>query len=202
MYDYHVLLGILAIIAGLVGEVLYIKDIVRGTIKPHPFSWFGWGILDVIILSAQTVRGGGAGAWVMGVAAVVNIGIAIASLRRGEKRITQSDWICFIGALLGIGLWIVTDDPFWAVIVAAVVNCVAFIPTFRKSFVRPFEESLTIFVFDIIKFGLSIVALQALNPTTALFPAVSAISNIVFVAMVLFRRRQLAKRGRGDTPRQ
>ena len=191
IYDYHVLLGVLAIIAGLVGEVLYIKNIFRGTIKPHPFSWFGWGLLDVVIVAAQVVKGGGAGAWVTGVAAVVNIGIAVVSLKRGEKRITWSDWTCFIGARLGIGLWIVTDDPLWAVIVAAVVNCIAFVPTFRKSFLRPSEESLTIFIFDIIKFGLSIAALQALNPTTALFPAVSALSNVVFVVMVLVRRRQL-----------
>lgn len=191
MYDYHIVLGIFAIIAGLVGEALYVRDLWKGTIKPHPFSWFGWGLLDVVIFFAQLVGGGGPGAWVTAVAAVVNIGIAVFALRRGEKRITSSDWGCFIGALVGIILWILTDDPLSAVVVASIVNCLAFVPTFRKAYRRPQEESLNIFVFDIVKFSLSIAALQALNPTTALFPAVSAISNIIFVAMVLIRRRQL-----------
>ena len=193
-YEYQVALGILAIVAGFAGEFLYIKDIFKRTIKPHPFSWFGWGVLDVVIFSAQIVKGGGAGAWVTGVAAVVNVGIAIAALSRGEKQITWSDWACFIGALLGIVLWILTDDPLYAVVVASVVNYLAFVPTFRKAYLRPQEESLNIFVFDIIKFLLSIAALQALNPTTALFPAASAVSNAIFVGMVLLRRRQLAKR--------
>ena len=191
MYDYHVMLGLLAIVAGFAGEALYIRDIWQGTIKPHPFSWFGWALLDVIIFSAQVVKGGGAGSWVAGFAAVVNVGIAIASLRRGEKRITWSDWLCFIGALVGIALWILTKEPLPAVILASVVNFVAFVPTFRKAYLRPTEESLNIFIFDIVKFVLSIVALEALNPTTALFPAVSAISNVIFVTMVMLRRKQL-----------
>lgn len=196
MNDYHTVLGIAAIIIGLVGEALYIKDLFKGTIKPHPFSWLGWGLLDVIIFFAQVVKGGGAGSWVFGVAAVVNIGIAVFSFSRGEKRITWSDWVCFIGALTGIVLWALTDEPFSAVLVASVVNFLAFIPTYRKAYLRPTEESLNIFIFDIIKFLLSIIALEALNPTTVLFPAASAISNVLFVGMVLLRRRKLGRLSR------
>ena len=193
IYDYHVVLGGLAIATGFVGQVLYIKDLYKGTIKPHPFSWLGWGILDVVVFSAQIVKGGGAGAWVIGVAGLVNTGIAIVSLRSGEKHITWSDWVCFSGALAGIVLWLVTKEPFFAVLIASAVNFLAFVPTFRKAYLRPMEESLNIFVFDIVKFILGIAALQALNPTTVLFPVVSAFSNILFVAMVLLRRRTLGR---------
>ena len=191
-YDYHVVLGIVAVITGLVGEALYIRDLFKGAIRPHPFSWLGWGLLDVVVFFAQAVKGGGAGSWVIGVAAVANIAIAILSLQRGEKRITWSDRACFIGALAGIILWTLTKEPFSAVLVASAVNFLAFVPTFRKAYLRPGEESLNIFVFDIVKFFLGIVALQALNPTTVLFPVASAFSNILFVAMVLLRRKQLA----------
>ena len=193
IYEYHVVLGVLAIVAGLCGEALYIKDVFKGTIKPHPFSWFGWGLLDVVIFSAQVVKGGGAGAWVTAVAAVVNIGIAIVSLRRGEKDITWSDWMCCIGAISGVALWLLTSDPLPAVIIASGVNFLAFVPTFRKAYLRPHEEALNIFAFDVVKFLLSILALQALNPTTALFPAVSAVSNVIFIAMILVRRRHLTQ---------
>lgn len=191
MTDYYVILGLLAVVAGLTGEVLYLRDLFKGDIKPHPFSWFGWGLLDVIILFAQRTGGGGAGSWVTAVAAVVNITIAVVSLKRGEKRITGSDWLCFAGALLGAALWAITKDPLPAVVIASGVNLLAFIPTYRKAYLRPTEESLSIFIFDIAKFLLSILALEILSPTTALFPAISTVSNSIFVGMILLRRHQL-----------
>ena len=193
MYDYHITLGILAVLVGFIGEFLYIRDLYKKNIKPHPFSWLGWGLLDVVIFSAQVVKGAGAGSWVIGVAAVVNIAIALISFRQGERRIVWSDWICFLGTLAGIALWAATSEPFFAVLIASVVNYIAFIPTFRKAYLRPEEESLNIFVFDIVKFMLGILALQVLNPTTALFPAASALSNVLFVTMVLLRRKKLGR---------
>ncbi len=193
MDDYRILLGALAVLVGFVGEALYLRDIFRGGIQPHPFSWFGWGLLDAVVFFAQTTKGAGAGSWVVGVAALVNIGIAVLSLKRGEKRIVASDWICFGGVLLGIVLWLLTNDPLSAVIIATVVNCIAFVPTFRKAFLRPQEESLNIFALDVVKFVLGIFALQAVSTTTILFPAVVAAANGIFVLTVLLRRRQLAR---------
>jgi hypothetical protein len=95
--------------------------------------------------------------------------------------------------LLGIFLWTITKDPLSAVVIAAIVDCVAFIPTFRKAYLRPAEESLSVFSFDIAKFALSIAALGVLSPTTALFPAVSGAANVIFVTMVLLRRRRLSR---------
>ena len=180
-------------LVGLGGEVLYIRDIVRGSIKPHPFSWLGWALLDVVIYAAQITGGGGPGSWVTGIAAAVNTLIALLSLKRGEKRVTWSDWVCFIGAICGIVLWQLTADPLGAVIIVSLVNFVAFIPTFRKAYVRPQEESINVFAFDIVKFMLGIAALGVLSPTTALFPASALISNVLFISMILSRRAQLSR---------
>ncbi len=192
MPNYHVVLGGAAVVFGIAGQALYLKDILQDSIKPHPFSWLGWALLDVVIFSAQITSGGGPGSWVTGVSALVNTIIALLSLKRGEKRITWSDWTCFIGAILGIVLWKLTADPIGAVIVVSAVNFVAFIPTFRKAYLRPNEESLNIFSFDIVKFILGIAALGVLSPTTALFPATAMVSNVMFISMVILRRRKLS----------
>ena len=191
MLDYHLVLGASAIVFGLVGQVLYLKDILQGSIKPHPFSWLGWASLDVVIFSAQITGGGGPGSWVTGVAVLANTTIAVLSLKRGERRINWADWACFFGAVLGITLWKLTADSLGAVIIISVVNFIAFIPTFRKAYLRPNEEALNVFAFDIIKFILSIAALGVLSPTTALFPASAMFSNVIFISMILIRRRQI-----------
>ena len=181
----------MAVVFGIAGQALYLKDILQGSIKPHPFSWLGWASLDAVIFSAQIAGGGGAGSWVTGVAVLANTVIAVLSLRRGEKRITLSDWTCFVGAVLGIVLWKLTADPLGAVIIISAVNFIAFVPTFRKAYLRPNEEALNIFAFDVIKFILGIAALGVLSPTTALFPASAMISNVIFILMVVLRRQKV-----------
>ena len=76
---------------------------------------------------------------------------------------------------------------------AALVDTLGFVPTFRKAYQKPREETTTTFSFGAIKFAISLAALESFSLTTALFPAVLVLSNSAFVIMVLLRRRALAK---------
>src|SRR3989344_6269281 len=99
MYDYHIVLGIIAAAVGLLGYFYYYRDIFRGKTTPHLFSWLSFGLLNAITFFAQVVKGGGPGAWVTGVSTITTFGIAFLAIRYGEKHITRFDWICFGGAL-------------------------------------------------------------------------------------------------------
>ncbi|MEK7156569.1 MAG: hypothetical protein AAB790_02060 [Patescibacteria group bacterium] len=194
MYDYKVILGILAVVVGLIGYVPYYRDIFRGTTKPHPFSWFAFALLMGITFFAQIFTGAGPGAWVTGVSAVAVFGIAILSILKGHREITTFDWFCFAGALLGIVLWRATDDPLWAVVIVTVTDAIAFAPTYRKAYIEPHEETASLFVFSAAKYFISLFALVSFNLTTALFPVSLVATNAVFAFLILVRRRQLAKR--------
>lgn len=192
MGDYHVTLGLLAVGIGLVGYVPYYRDIFRGTTKPHPFSWLGFGLLNGLVFFAQIAKGGGAGAWTTAVSAVAIGGIVVLAFQRGEKNITVFDWICFAGAIAGAMLWLVTNDPLNAVMVITIADLLAFAPTFRKSYLRPHEETLTLFALSTAKYGISVCALTQINWTTALFPAVLALANGAIVGLILIRRKHTA----------
>ena len=61
--------AVLTIIASflLIGSYIpYFRDIYSGKTKPHAFSWFIWSLSACIAFAASIVKGGGAGAWVMG----------------------------------------------------------------------------------------------------------------------------------------
>ena len=191
--DPKVILGILAVVVGLIGYVPYYRDILRGATKPHPFSWFAFALMLGITFFAQLVTGAGAGAWVNGVSALAVFGIAALSIVKGYREITTFDWFCFAGALLGIVLWRVTNDPFTAVVIVTITDTVAFAPTFRKAYLKPGEETASLFVFSAAKYAVSLFALTVFTPTTALFPAVLVLSNLALVFLLIFRRRQLAK---------
>lgn len=188
VYDYHVVLGAIAALLGVVGYALYFRSILQGITKPHLFTWFTYFLIDIIVFAAQVVKGGGPGAWVTLTGVVGTLGVTILALRFGEKHITKSDWASFIGALCAIVLWRITNDPLIAVMIAVVINFLAMLPTFRKSFVRPGEESVSIWILDIIRYSIALVALASFNATTALFPIALVTGDALLVAMILIRR--------------
>lgn len=190
--DYHTLLGFLAVGIGIVGYIPYYRDIYRGTTKPHPFTWIGFGLLNAITFVAQVVTGGGPGAWVTAITTVATFGIAILAFRQGEKKITLFDWICFGGALIGIVLWKMTSDPFSAVVIVTAADLLAFAPTFRKVFLKPNEETASLYFMSILKYGISLFALTTFNLTTAFFPVAITIANAAIVVLILIRRSQLS----------
>src|SRR3989338_11232674 len=132
MYDYKTILGIVAVAIGLISYVPYYRDILRGSTKPHPFSWFSFALMMGITFFAQVFTGAGPGAGVTGISAVAVLGIALLSVAKGYREITAFDWFCFAGALLGIVLWRVTNDPFTAGLILTTAHTPPLPSTFIK----------------------------------------------------------------------
>ena len=185
------LIGLIAALIGIYAFYPYLRDILRRKTRPHIFTWGIWGVLMGIGFFAQLSEGAGPGAWVTGVFTVLNLLIVILALKYGEKDFTRSDWVMLVVALLAIPLWMLTKNPLWSVILISVIDVVAFLPTFRKSWSKPHEETLETFVWVSLSFFLSFWALEAVNLTTTLYPATLLGINIVFITLSLIRRRQI-----------
>jgi hypothetical protein len=191
MVDYKTIFGVAAVIIGLIGYIPYFRDIFKKKTKPHVFSWFVWGLLAGISFFAQITKGAGPGAWVMGLSAIICLVVSILAVFWGEKKITWSDWLAFIGALLGLVLWRLTNDPLLAVILVTITDALAFIPTIRKSYNNPYGEIMTAWVCYSLKFVIGLVAIQAYNVTTLLYPLALVVMNGSFTVMLYLRRKKL-----------
>ena len=185
------ILGASASILGFIGYFFYIRDMVRGKTKPHVFSWFLWGLSTGIAFLAQIVKGGGAGAWVTGLTAFMCLGIAVGALRNGTKNITHSDWVCLAGGMVGIALWRLTGDPLATVIIIMITDIISTLPTFRKAYYKPYEETVSTYVLSAVKFIPAIAALGAFNLTTVLYPTSLILMNGSFVVMLVMRRKKV-----------
>ncbi len=155
-----------------------------------------WGILTGIAFLAQVARHAGAGSWITGLTLVncfVVVGLAIPY---GEKDIKPVDWVCLCGAAVGLLLWGFTSDPRLAVVLVTTIDLIAFLPTLRKAYYKPQEETAVFFFMSIWKFGLGLVAVREYSLTTCLFPAAVVVFNIFFVATLMVRRRTLAGCGK------
>jgi hypothetical protein len=186
--------GGIAVFLGLLGYVFYIRGILQGKVKPHFFSWFVWTLLTAIAFVAQVVEGGGPGAWVTGVTAVMSLVFTLVGLGSSSRTlIAKTDWFYFAAALLAIPPWYFTGDPLWSVVIITVIDAVAFAPTFRKAYFHPETENGWTYALSGIKFVFGMAALSSFTWTTALYPASLVLANGIFVAMLVWRRNQLAE---------
>ena len=193
---YKEALSAIAIAITFIAFIPYIRSILKNETKPHAFSWIVWGSVTFIIFLAQLSDGGGAGAWPIGVSGLITLFVAIlAYLKKSDHMIVKKDWVFFILAMSAIPFWYITSNPLWAVVILTVVDLLGFVPTFRKAYSYPDEEQLTFFVLISCRNIIAAIALEHYSVTTLLFPVATALACILFIQMVVYRRRQIIKQG-------
>jgi hypothetical protein len=182
--------SVIAIALTFIAFLPYIRSIQQGLTRPHVFSWVIWGTATFVVFLAQLADQGGLGAWPIGVSGIITIYVAyLAYLKKSDSTITRIDWLFLIIAMTSLPIWYFTADPLWAVVILTIVDLLGFGPTFRKSFYHPFEERLIFYLLIAVRNLFAIIALQNYSITTVLFPLVTAMASLVFVLMVMVRRK-------------
>lgn len=191
---YHEIIGFITVIMAIVLHIPYLKGTIKGTIRPHPFTWVLWTTLTCIIFFAQVSDGAGPGAWGTGVVGALCIGITLASLRYGFENIKKQDIVFFVTGLMTIPLWIYTNDPTLSVIIIVTIDLMAFAPTYRKSYHKPYDEPLYLYSWNVVRHGLSLIAIANVTIATALFPLMVGVANAALALFLIWRRKVLSVR--------
>ena len=89
--------------------------------------------------------------------------------------------------------WYLTGDPLWTVIWIAIINTIAYYPTIRKSWLKPYEENLWPYAGDAIKFAMASFALDHYSATTMITPISIVLGNGFFIGINIWRRSVLAR---------
>lgn len=190
-------LALLYTIAGfticILSYAIYIHAIYKHGVKPHLFSWTLFSILGSIGFCAQYSAGAGIGMWITAIGTAGNILTAIIALQRGEKHFTRSDWFFFVAALAAIPVFLMTDTALYAVIMICAIDAMAMFPTFRKSWMKPWDENATAYGLVALQFAFSVMAMDNINIITALYPLTIVCLNILLMVELGYRRQALAK---------
>jgi len=191
--DIKLVLGIASAVVAFVNYLPYLIGVVRQTLHPHAFSWIIFTIITATISVAQLTEGAGAGAWATGATSITTFLIACFALRNGGYRITRSDKLSFVGALIAIPAWIITANPLVAVIILTGIEALGFMPTYRKAWLKPHDESILAFSLTILKYLLALGAMQSYSLTTVLFPIALLILSGLLIVEVVARKRVVAR---------
>jgi hypothetical protein len=188
----HTLAGLASILLTIGAYVPYLHAIRRGVVKPHFYSWLIWSLTTSIVFVAQLAADGGAGAWPTGVSALITLYVALLALwLKSDISVTRTDRLFLVAALASLPTWFLTADPLWSVVILTMVDALGFGPTLRKLWHYPLEESLLFYALFALRSLLSIVALQTLNLTTVLFPAMMVVACALVCLLLWWRRRGL-----------
>ena len=185
--DAKPLLASVGMLLGLISYIPYYINIFRRKTKPHFFTWFIWSILTTIVFAAQRSEQAGWGAYVTALAAVTGGFVAVLALFYGEKTITLTDKISFFIAVLAIPLWWLTKTPLYSLILIVCISAAAFYPTFRKSWYKPAEETISLYFIAFLKFIVTLMALDQYNVITLLHPIAWLLMNGGFVLYIMWR---------------
>ncbi|MDO8336186.1 MAG: hypothetical protein Q7T74_05415, partial [Candidatus Saccharibacteria bacterium] len=114
--------------------------------------------------------------------------------RQKRSSITRSDTFFFGMSLVAVILWLVVDQPLLSVVIVSCIDILAFVPTFRKSWSRPDQETVSAYAVNSLRFSLATMAVQHYSLVTVLYPLSQAIADGAFALFLVLRRRNLANR--------
>lgn len=195
MHDIKNIIGILATIFVFLGYIPYLRDIIRGKTKPHLYSWFVAGFAAIIIFALQVSGGAGIGSLVTFAAGIMCFLVIILGIvHKSTVEILWIDTVFFILAFVALALWLIAKQPVLSAILSTAVEVLGFVPTVRKSWNRPYSETLQSYFLNIFRFSFAVLALQTYTIVTTIYPITWVAFNGLFAAMLVIRRRQVKKK--------
>lgn len=182
-------IAIVAALLAIVGNVPYLRDVIRGRVKPHPYTWLVWSIVSAIVFFGQVAKGAGIGALPTFASEIFTVIIFLFSLKYGFKGATKSDTFFLFLALSGLIPWIVTNDPTISVVIAVGIDLIAFTPTLRKTWGNPETEVPLLYGTNVVRHILALFSLESYNVATMLHSVAMVCANTLMTSIVLFKKR-------------
>lgn len=184
---------IIATAIGIYAFFPYLIDTLTLKTKPHAYTWLIWAITQGTAVVGIWYGGGSWGGLNLTVGVIFVIGIFLFSLKYGTKNITRSDTIILIAALLAILVWWQLDQPLLSIIMISIIDVTGYIPSFRKSYIEPWSETLSSWLLFTFSNVFAVLALSEYNALTLTYIISISLANIALFLLCLFRRRLVPK---------
>ena len=170
------------------GFVPYFWAIIQGKASPSIVSWAIWATLDVI-LGIVLYNKGAPYQQIAGAAVGASITV-ILSMRYGTVSCTQLDRYCIGGAISGIALWWVLDNPTLAILVFCATIFLGSIPTLQSARDTPEKENKLAWLIFWISCVLAVAAIDTWTITDTAQKMTFMVVQTIVVCL-LYRRRPI-----------
>lgn len=186
------LIGFLSGLVFVLADIPYIKDTLSGKTKPHRTSWFLYFVLNSISIANQAASGATNSLWFPIAGAITTLIIFILALKRGVGGYQGLDIICLIGALIGIALWAIFNNPLLSIVANLIATSFAVAPTIKKAYIKPKTETAITYALGALSAALAAFAVGKLDLKLLLLPVYSFIVQLG-IYLLLIRRKSIMK---------
>jgi hypothetical protein len=180
--------GVLAGVVGVVDTVPYVRDIVRGTTRPHRGTWFIWGMLAVVVCVSQRADGASWSLVMAGTQAVLTSLIFVLAIRRGEGGLGATDGMLIAIAAGGMAAWVVVDEPVIATACVIAADLIAAAMMVPKVYRDPGSETLMTFALAGVGGALATGAVGATDASLLCYPIYYCLVNWAIALLIHHRR--------------
>jgi hypothetical protein len=185
-------LGVLSVALAVVAAVIYIVQTLRGEVRPHPLSWFLFGVLSLTGYWVQRDQGARQGSWTLLAMTIICFLFVAVSVARGERSFSRQEWAFVAAAGAVFALYMFTRDATVAAALTTAIDALGYGPTFTRGWSFPRKDSATSFAINAAKFVPSLMAMEPISFATSFYPATLLVLNTAVAIMLLMRRRALA----------
>jgi hypothetical protein len=185
-------LGVLAGAVGIADTVPYVRDILRGSTRPHRGTWLIWGVLAIVVCLSQRSDGASWSLIMAATQAVVTTLIFLLAIRRGEGGVSAAELVMMAIAGAGVIGWILADEPVLAtacVIAADLIGAAMMVP---KTYRDPESETLVTFALASLGGVLAAGAVGAVDLSLLAYPLYYCVVNGA-IALFIYQRRASAR---------
>lgn len=135
---------ITALLAGvfqLAGLLFFALDTFRGGMQPSTTSFGIWTVVSFSLLASSFAAGADSNLPFILAGTLGTTLVFVLSFKFGYRKWSWVDPIALILALISLGAWLTTRQAAYAVYILTLIDWIAVLPIFRKSWVDPDSES-------------------------------------------------------------
>lgn len=191
-------IGFLAVAVAirLLGGFSYLRAVITGKAQPYPLSWLLWGITPMITFAAEVSAGVGWRSAVTFALGLTPLLVFIVSMIKNPKwlKLDTLNVVCLLASLGGIALWMATDNPLVAIVVAIIADTFSAVPTIRKTIKNPKSEYAPSYMLSVLSMVITMLTITEWTFAVYAFPVYVLTINSFMVLLITGRKGKKSKR--------
>lgn len=171
------------------GNASYLRDTIKGKIKPNRVSWLLWTIAPLIAFAAEIKQGVGLQSLTTFMVGFLPLLIFLSSFvdKKAYWKLGRLDIICGILSVIGLILWAITRVGNIAIFFSILADGLAALPTIVKSYKEPETENYLVYLAGLIASAITLLTIKDWKLEQFGFPLYILVVDVILFVSIKFR---------------